>query len=84
MNPLGAFFSVDFILLILCAFVFYRAAQIENLPGFYWAAPSILVFFITWRLLHWGWIGDLFGQALVFLGIAAFRAWRDFRSGGPS
>jgi len=73
----------NLVLWIGCAIVYYRFAQIENLPGWYWAAPSLIVFYITWHIFGWGPIANVFGQLILLIAIGAVRAWRDFRSGGP-
>jgi hypothetical protein len=79
MNPLGPFYSVQFVLLLCFAAGYYRAAEIENASGMLWAAMSIVIFLITWRLFGWGVLGNLMGQGALLGGITAVRVIRDFK-----
>ena len=58
------------------ALFYYRAAEFENASGVGWAALSILVSAVCWRVLKMGWLGMLFGQVLLFFGITVFRSLR--------
>jgi hypothetical protein len=72
-------YSIDFVLLLACAGVYYKAADVENVPPLLWAGLSAAIYFLTWRLLGWGIIGNLFGQGLLLAGITIFRVIKDSR-----
>jgi hypothetical protein len=35
------------------------------------------VYMVTWRVLGWGYPGNVFGQVAMFGGITLWRVWRD-------
>jgi len=76
-NPLGPIYSLDFVLLLICAVGYYKAAELENKTPMVWAGMSVGVFLITWRLFRWGIPGNLLGQVLLLAGITLGRVWRD-------
>ena len=78
-NPFGPYYSLQTILLIACAVLYYKIADAEDESGILWAGMSIGVYMLTWRLLHSGYVGNLLGQALLFGGITLWRVWRDER-----
>jgi hypothetical protein len=79
LNPLGPIYSVAFVVALVCAAAFYKAAEVEDRPPLVWAGLSAFVFYITWQILHWGLLGDLFGQGLLLAGITLMRVYRDYR-----
>jgi len=65
------------ILLIgLCGAFFYRAAEFENESRLLWCGLSIVISLATMFFLHWGWLGIVFGQVGLFVGITVFRMTR--------
>jgi len=70
------FYSFTFALVIVCAVFYYRAAEYEGSSGLLWSSLSVLISVLTWRVLHWGWLGTLLGQVVLFLGITTVRALR--------
>lgn len=76
-NPLAPFYSFQFVLLLGCAVLFYKAAELEGESEILWVGLSVGVFALTWFGMGWGFPGNLAGQALLFGGIAVYRAWRD-------
>ena len=77
MNPLGPFYSLDFVLLLACAALYYKAAEMENVSGLLWCGLSVATFFLTWRVLHWGLPGEILGQAALLGAITLFRVLLD-------
>ncbi|HZL38094.1 MAG TPA: hypothetical protein VFC78_22450 [Tepidisphaeraceae bacterium] len=77
MNPLGPFYSLDFVLLLACAVIYYKAAEMEDVPGLLWCGLSVGTFFVTWRLLRWGLPGEILGQVGLLGAITLFRVFRD-------
>ena len=59
-------YSFQFVLLLLCAVFYYKAAELEDAPRLLWAGLSVLVYLVTWMLLSWGLIGCLVGQVGLF------------------
>jgi hypothetical protein len=76
LNPLGYFYSIQFVMLLACAAIYYKAAEMEDSSGFLWSALSVGVFILTWVVLSWGWLGCLLGQAALFAGITVVRVLR--------
>jgi hypothetical protein len=76
-TPLGDLYSLEFLLLIISAVIWFRVGLVEE-SGSPWlfAGASVVTYVITWRGLHWGVIGCVIGQVLLALVIAAWRAWR--------
>jgi hypothetical protein len=70
------FYSITFVLLIVCAVFYYRAAEYEGSSGVLWCSLSVLVSVLTWRVLHLGLLGTLLGQVALFLGITLVRTLR--------
>ena len=68
------YLSIAFV--VVFAVVYYRAAELEEIPGLLWATLSVAVSVATLFYFNWGWIGAFLGQAGLFLGIAVFRALR--------
>jgi hypothetical protein len=65
------------VVLSVCAIFFYRAGRLEKSWGVLWAALSIVVSLVALRFLNWGLLGVFIAQALLFVGITAYRMWRD-------
>jgi hypothetical protein len=78
-NPFGLIYSVQFVLLLVFAAAYYKAAEIENASGILWASMSVVTFLITWRLFHWGTPGNLLGQFALLAGITGFRVMKDYK-----
>ena len=78
-NPLGPFYSFQFVLLLGCAVLFYKAAELEGESEILWTGLSVGVFALTWFGMHWSYPGNLMGQALLFAAITLHRVWRDQR-----
>ena len=76
-NPFGPLYSIDFVILVICAIVWFKAAALERRPPWIWTGLSVFVYVFTWLWLHWGIIGCIFGQAMLVLGIAVYRVWRE-------
>ena len=70
---------MQFIVLLVCASFFYKAAEFEDRSGILWAGASAGFFVLTWMVFHWGFVGDLAGQAALFVGIALARVIVDRR-----
>jgi hypothetical protein len=71
------FYSVNFVLLIAFAVFYYRAGEFDNGKGLLWAAISLTISCLILKWLHWGAVGMVFGQILLFVGIGIFRMIRD-------
>ena len=69
-------YSIQFVLLVACATLYYRAARLEEASELLWSGLSVLVFVITWIVLSWGWQGCLLGQAGLFGVITVVRTLR--------
>jgi hypothetical protein len=78
-NPFGPLYSIDFVVLVVCAIFWFKAAQLENIPPWVWAGLSIFTYAFLWLDRGWGILGCLFGQVLLAVGIAIFRVWRESR-----
>jgi hypothetical protein len=78
-NPLGPLYSFQIFVLLGCALVFYKAADVEKESTIIWMGLSAIVYLGTWCFLGWGLLGNLLGQAGLMAVIAAARAMRDHR-----
>lgn len=76
-NPLGPLYSFQFVLLVACAGLYYKAADIDDASPIVWSGLSVLVFLLTWRIFGWGLLGNLFGQAVLLGAITLVRVLRD-------
>jgi hypothetical protein len=65
-------------ILIIVAFAifFYRTAEFEDESTWIWCGLSVLISALTIFWLHRGWLGIIFGQAGLFIGITIFRILR--------
>jgi len=80
-NPFGVYYSLQSVLLVLFAILYYKIAEAEDSPGVVWAGVSVGVYLVTWRLLGWGYPGNIFGQVALFGGITLWRVWNDRGAG---
>jgi hypothetical protein len=72
-NAFGMLYSFQFVFLLICATAYYRAADLEGRSGIVWAGMSVGMFMLTWRVLGWGYLGNLTGQLALF---GAITLWR--------
>jgi hypothetical protein len=70
------FYSFSFVLLLGCASLYYRAAEIDGASGMLWAGLSVLISVVAWRCLCLGSLGILVGQFGLFAGITLVRTYR--------
>jgi hypothetical protein len=70
------FYTFNFVLTVVCAIFFYRAASFENGPGLLWAALSIATSLLIWQWLGLGLLAMILGQLALFFGIGALRVIR--------
>lgn len=70
------FYSFNFVLLIVFAVFFYRAAESEDAPAILWTLLSIAISVLIWQVLRWGLLAMILGQVALFIGIGVFRALR--------
>ncbi len=47
-------YSFQFFLLLLCAFFYFKAAEMEDASPLLWAGLSVAVYLVTWMVLNWG------------------------------
>lgn len=67
-------YSFQFFLLLLCALLYFKAAEMEeDVSPILWAGLSVGVFVVTWLVLGWSFLGNLGGQAGL---LAAITLWR--------
>jgi ABC-type thiamin/hydroxymethylpyrimidine transport system permease subunit len=71
------FYSWNFVLMVVFAIFYYRAAEFEDCSGTLWAGLSIAISAVIWQWLHWGLLAMILGQVLLFIGIGVFRVIRD-------
>ena len=74
---MGPLYSLEFVLLIVSVVFYYKAAALDDAPQWLWMGLSAGVYFLTWRVRGWQWLGCLFGQGMLFIGIALFRLGRE-------
>ncbi len=70
------FLSFHLVLLIGCAVVWFKAAEIEHASTILWTGLSVLVFLATWLALGWGLLGCLGGQVVLLGGVTLVRFLR--------
>jgi hypothetical protein len=78
-NPFGPLYSLDFVVLVVCATVWFRLAQLEREPPWVWAGLSVFVYAVMWLWLGWGIIACIVGQALVVALITGHRLLKSAR-----
>ena len=78
-NPLGPIYSLDTVVLIVCAVAWYKAAELEKISPWPWTGASVFLYAFLWLHRGWGILGCLFAQVLLALAIAIFRVWQDSR-----
>lgn len=79
MNPFALIYSIEFVLLVVCMAIYYKAAEMEHEPALLWMGISVAVYVFTWRHLRWSWFGCLLGQFALASGIAVVRAINEMR-----
>lgn len=67
------FTLLQVVLLLICAVTYWRLAEMEKIPGWIWGATSAAAYLLTWRILHYGVLGNLLGQAALLIVIGAAR-----------
>lgn len=67
------FTLLQVVLLLICAVTYWRLAEMEKIPGWIWGATSAVAYLLTWRILHYGVLGNLLGQALLLIVIGLAR-----------
>jgi hypothetical protein len=67
-------YSFTFVLLTVCAVLYYRAGEFDGSSGLAWAAMSVLISVAIWCWLHGGFIAVLLGQIGLFAGITLYRS----------
>lgn len=65
-------YSLDTILAIVFAFLYYKAAEIDNSSGTIWAGLSVIVS-LAIRLTGLGLLGLILGQAALFFALTIIR-----------
>lgn len=78
-NPLGPLYSIEFVVCVLGAIAWYKAAEVEGVTPWLWVGMSVAVYGLTWRYLGWGFVGNLLGQILLLAVVTGVRAWRSTR-----
>lgn len=76
---MSPFYSFNFLVAVVFAIFFYRAAQFDGgseLMGIFWASLSVAMSLLVWQWLRWGVFAMLFGQIALFVGIGVYRVIR--------
>jgi hypothetical protein len=74
------FFGFGLVIMVACVVFFYKAAEMDDAPGFLWAGMSLLVWYGTGLLMpRAGLLAHVGGQVALFFGIAVFRVMRDLQ-----
>ena len=68
------FYSITFILVVVCAIFYSRAGEYENSSGILWSALSVGTSVLIWRVFGLGFVAVLIGQFGLFAGITLFRS----------
>lgn len=71
------FYSLEFVLALICAAFYYRAGTEELGSGVIWGGISLVLSFALMFLAHGGVLSIALAQGALLLGIALFRMWRD-------
>lgn len=72
---LGDLYTLELLALLVMAAVWFRAGEIEEISPWLWAALSVLISVICWKGLQWTWKGMVFGQVVLALAVAMWRAY---------
>ena len=67
------FLSFHLVLLLACAALWFKAAEIEHASTVLWTGLSALAFLVTWLVLGWGLLGRMGGQVMLFGGVILVR-----------
>jgi hypothetical protein len=78
-NPFGPLYSIDFVVLVVCAIFWFKAAELEKVPPWIWTGLSIFTYAYFWLERGWGILGCLFAQVVLALAIGIFRVWWESR-----
>lgn len=71
------FYSLEFVLALICAAFYYKAGTEELGSGLLWGGISLIVSFAVMFGVHGGIVAVAIAQGALLLGIALFRMWRD-------
>ena len=71
------FYSLEFVLALICAAFYYKAGTEELGSGVLWGGISLVLSFAVLFGLHGGIVAIAVTQVALLLGIALFRMWRD-------
>ncbi len=69
-------YSFNFVLLVVFAIFYYRAAGSEGNSGILWAGLSVAISALIWLVLRWGVLFMLLGQVGLFFAITLIRTVR--------
>lgn len=67
---------MEILLLIICAYIFYQAAEMEDAPGWLWGSMSVGMYLLTSIVFGWWVIGCIAGQVALFFLITLFKMFR--------
>jgi hypothetical protein len=79
-NPFGPLYSFDFVVLVICAVAWFKAAKVEDVPPWLWAGLSVFTYAAMWLGLRFGIVGCVVGQAMLAIVIAVVRVWIERKS----
>ena len=71
------FYSLAFVLAMLCAGFFYKAGQDEMRSGFLWGGLSLVLSMLVIFTFGGGMGMVLLSQLALLAGITFYRVWRD-------
>ena len=71
------FYSLEFVLALLCAAFYFKAGTEELGSGVLWGGISLVLSFVVLFWLRGGIVVVALMQGALLLGIALFRMWRD-------
>lgn len=64
---------LQILMLLAAAIFFWRAAEMEDAPGWIWTVLSVLLSLLTLFRWHETWRGFILGQLALFVGITLYR-----------
>jgi hypothetical protein len=76
-NPFGPLYTFEIVVLLGCAILFYKAADMEDQSTVIWSGLSVGLYLLTLCLLGWGLLGNLLAQAGLMIAIVGVRMVRD-------
>lgn len=68
------FTLLQVVVLLICAVTYWRLAEMEKISGWIWGVTSAASYLVTWRIFHYGVLGNFLGQAILLIVIGAARA----------